>query len=189
MTCMPFGSLWLPVLVSAALVWIASAIVWMALRHHKSDFAKLPQEDGVADALRKLALEPGQYLMPYMPDMRNMKDPAVVKRFEDGPVAMINVRPNGVPTMGKNLVAYFLYCFLVSFVTAYVARHTLSPATARFDVFHLTGTVAMAAYTLALIPESIWMWRPWPATIKSICDSIAYGLITGAVFAFLWPRA
>jgi hypothetical protein len=53
MVCMPFGSLWLPVLVSAALVWITSAIVWMALPHHKSDFSKLPQEEGVADALRK----------------------------------------------------------------------------------------------------------------------------------------
>jgi hypothetical protein len=189
MTSMPFGSLWLPVLVSAAVVWIASAIVWMALPHHKSDFSKLPSEDGVADALRKLALKPGQYLLPFMPDMRNMKDPAVVKRFEDGPIAMINVRPNGMPGMGKNLIQYFLYCFLVSFVTGYVARHTLSPATARFDVFHLTGTVAIASYTLAVIPESIWMWRPWPMTIKNICDSIVYGLLTGAVFAWLWPHA
>lgn len=188
MPCMPFGSLWLPVLVSAAIVWIASAIAWMAIKHHKNDFSKLPNEDGVVDALRKLSLPPGQYLTPFMSDMKNMKDPAVVKRFEDGPVAMINVRPNGMPGMGKNLVSYFIYCFVVSFVTAYVARHTLNFGAARFDVFHLTGTVAIASYTLALIPESIWMWRPWPATIKSICDSIVYGLLTGAVFACLWPQ-
>ena len=52
---MPFGSLWLPVLVAAAAVWIASAIVWMALPHHKKDFSKLPSEDGVAEALRNQA--------------------------------------------------------------------------------------------------------------------------------------
>lgn len=185
---MPFGSLWLPVLVAAALVWIASAIVWMALPHHKSDFSRVPNEDGVVDALRKLALRPGQYLSPFMPDMKNMKDPAVVKRFEDGPIAMINVRPNGVPGMGKNLIAYFAYCFLVSFVTAYVARHTLHFGAPRAIVFRLTGTVAIASYALALIPESIWMWRPWSATWKSVCDSIVYGIMTGAVFAFLWPQ-
>ena len=185
---MPFGSLWLPVLVSAALVWIASAIVWMALPHHKSDFSKVPSEDGLADALRKLSLKPGQYLLPYMGDMKQMKDPAFVKRLEDGPIAMFRMRPNGVPTMGKNLTLYFLYCVLVSFVTAYVARHTLSPGAAWAVVFRLTGTIAIASHTLALFPESIWMWRPWTATWKSACDSIVYGLITGLVFAFLWPH-
>ena len=186
---MPFGSLWLPVLVSAALVWIASAIVWMALPHHKTDFSKLPSEDGVADALRKLALKPGQYLLPYMPDMKPMNDPAIMKRFQDGPIAMLRVRPNGIPKMSANLTAYFVYCFLVSFVTAYVARHTLAPGASGLAVFRLTGTIAVASYTMAVFPESIWMWRPWSATWKSACDSVAYGLITGLIFAWLWPHA
>ena len=188
MPCMPFGSLWLPVLVSAALVWIATAIAWMAIKHHKSDFSKLPNEDGVAEALRKFSIPPGQYVMPYSADMKDMKDPAMLKRYEAGPVALINVQPNGMPGMGKNLIQHFLYCFLVSFVTGYVARHTLNFGAAKFDVFHVTGTVAIASYTLALIPESIWMWRRWSMTLKSICDSIVYGLITGAVFAWLWPH-
>ena len=186
---MPFGSLWLPVLVSAALVWIASAIVWMALPHHKSDFSKLPSEDGVTDALRKLALKPGQYILPYMADMKECKDPAVIKRWNDGPIVMFRVRPNGMPKMGPNLTAYFIYCFVVSFVTAYVARHTLNYGESAHRVFRLTGTIAIASYTLALIPESIWMWRPWSATWKSVCDSIVYGIITGAVFMWLWPHA
>jgi hypothetical protein len=185
---MPFGSLWLPVLVSAAAVWMASAIVWMALKHHKSDFSGLPSEDGVADAMRKLSLKPGQYLLPYCGDMSQMKDPAFVKKMENGPVAMISVRENGVQGMGKNLILYFGYCVFVSFMTAYVARHTLHAGMAKFDVFHLTGTVAIMAYALATIPESIWMWRPWPATLKTLADSIAYGLITGAIFAALWPK-
>jgi hypothetical protein len=186
---MPFGSLWLPVLVSAAVVWVASAIAWMALPHHKSDFAKLPGEDGVADALRKVALKPGQYLTPFMPDMKDMKDPAVVKRFEDGPIVMFRVRSNGLPGMAKNLAAYFAYCVLVSFVTGYVARHTLGFGASWAIVFRLTGTVAIASHALANIPESIWMWRPWSATWKHVCDAIVYGMLTGAVFAWLWPGA
>jgi hypothetical protein len=185
---MPFGSLWLPVLVAAAAVWIASAIAWMALPHHKKDFSKLPNEDGVADALRKLALEPGQYMLPYMPDVKDYKDPAIVKRLEDGPIALLRVHRNGVPKMGANLTLYFLYCFLVTFVTAYVARQTLTYGASFQVVFRLTGTIAVASYAMALIPESIWMWRPWSATIKSVCDSIAYGVLTGLIFAWLWPH-
>jgi hypothetical protein len=185
---MPFGSLWLPVLVSAVLTWIASAIVWMALPHHKSDFSKLPSEDGVTDALGKLKLAPGQYLLPYMSDMKQMKDPAYIKRLEAGPLAMIRIRENGVPKMGPNLAAYFLYCFLVSFVTGYIARHTMHPGESFHQVFRMTGAVAIAAYTMATIPESIWMWRPWNVTLKNVCDSIVYGLITAAVFAALWPK-
>jgi hypothetical protein len=188
MTFMPFGSLWLPVLVSAAAVWIASAIAWMALPHHKKDFSRIPNEQDVIDALRKAALPPGQYISPYMPDVKNMKDAAVVKRFEEGPLVMLRVQRNGVPGMGKQLGLYLGYCVLVSFVVAYVARHTLSVGVPRMFVFRLTGTVAMAAYALAQIPESIWMWRPWNVTWKNIFDCVLYGIITGLIFAALWPK-
>jgi hypothetical protein len=189
MVCMPFGSLWLPVLVSAAAVWIASAIVWMALPHHKKDFARVSDENLATDSLRKLGLLPGQYLLPFFPDMqKNMKDPAVVKRLEDGPLVMFRVRKNGVPAMGKQLITYFAYCVLVSFVVAYVARHTLNFGAAGMTVFRLTGTVAIIAYTMSHIPESIWMWRPWHVTWKNIFDGVLYGIITGAIFAGLWPK-
>ncbi len=185
--CMPFGSLWIPVLVSAAASWIASAIIWMALPHHKSDFRKLPDEGAATDALRKLGLTPGQYLLPFMGDHSKMKDPAYLKRLEEGPLVFFRVKQPGIPKMGPQLIAYFVYCFVVSFVTGYIARHTLNYGAERLIVFRLTGTVAMGFYGLALIPESIWMWRPWSVTWKNVVDSIIYGLLTGAVFAMLWP--
>ena len=49
------GALWLPILLSAIAVWVASAIIWMAMPHHKSDFRKLPDEDA---ALRALTSQP-----------------------------------------------------------------------------------------------------------------------------------
>lgn len=185
---MPFGSLWLPVLVSAAVVWLASAIAHMALPHHKSDFSKLPSEAGVTDALRKLSLKPGQYLLPFMMDPKQLKDPEFCKRLEQGPLAMLRIRPNGVPKMGGQLFGYFIYCFVVSFITGYVARHTMHAGEGFHQVFRMTGTVAIASYTLANIPESIWMWRPWSVTVKNVADSVAYGLITAATFALLWPK-
>ena len=45
------ASLWLPIVVSAVIVFLASWVVHMFLPHHRSDFAKLPpQEDAVLDA-------------------------------------------------------------------------------------------------------------------------------------------
>lgn len=55
--------LWLPILLSAAAVWIVAA-VWMALPHHKQDFIGLPDEDGFMDYLRKSGIKPGNYGFP-----------------------------------------------------------------------------------------------------------------------------
>jgi len=185
---MPFGSLWLPVVVSAAAVWIASAIAWMVLPHHKSDFAGLPDEPGVADALRKQHPQPGRmYVIPYFADMKARGTPEAMKKFEDGPVAMIKIAPNGMPKMGKLLGLYFGFCFFVSFATAYIARHTLNVSTPGSLILQITGACATGFYAFAYISDSIWMGRPWGLTLKSLIDAIPYGLITGVVFKLLWP--
>ncbi len=36
--------LWLPILVSAAVVFVAAGLAWMALPHHKKDIKTLPDE-------------------------------------------------------------------------------------------------------------------------------------------------
>ena len=58
---MGFGSVWWIVVVATVAVWLVSAIVWMVLPHHRSDFKKLPDEDGVMDAL-------AHYLSALSPD-------------------------------------------------------------------------------------------------------------------------
>lgn len=45
-------SLWLPILLSAVFVFIASSLIHMVLGYHNSDYAKLPKQDEVMDALR-----------------------------------------------------------------------------------------------------------------------------------------
>ena len=51
-TYVPLSSLWLPILIAALLVWIASALFWTVGPHHKHEFAPLPDEDRVLAALR-----------------------------------------------------------------------------------------------------------------------------------------
>jgi hypothetical protein len=48
----------------------------------------------------------------------------MVKKFTDGPVVGLTVRPNGPPGFGRNLAQWFLLCLFVSFVAA--APHALA---------------------------------------------------------------
>jgi hypothetical protein len=45
------GSLWLPIVLSAVFVWLASALVWMVLPHHRSDWKGLPDEEAFRAAV------------------------------------------------------------------------------------------------------------------------------------------
>jgi len=42
-------SLWLPILLSAAAVFILSSIIHMVLKYHNNDFKALPSEEPVMD--------------------------------------------------------------------------------------------------------------------------------------------
>jgi len=185
---MPFGSLWLPVVVSAVAVWLVSAVLHMVLKYHRADFKQLSNEEAVGQALRAATPGPGAYVIPHC-EMSQMKDPAVLKRYEDGPVALINVMRNGPPNMGKTLGQWFLLCFLVSLVTGYVARHCLDPGAVGMEVLRLTGTMAFVGYGFGYIQDSIWHGFPWSNALRGIVDAAIYALVTGLLFRVLWPGA
>jgi hypothetical protein len=182
---MPFGSLWLPVIVSAVAVWIVSAILHMVLRYHRADYRPLPNEDAVAAALRGTP-GPGYYVLPYC-EPAQMKDPAFQKKYQEGPIAMVAVLRNGVPNMGKSLGLWLLFCFLVSFAAAYVARHTLAPGAPGLEVMRLTGTIAFLGYGYGYFQDIIWKGIPWPNALRGLIDAAVYAVLTGLVFRLLWP--
>ena len=57
-------SLWLPVLVSAVLVFMASSLIHMVLPYHKTDYTPVPRADDVMAALLAFNLAPAYYIMP-----------------------------------------------------------------------------------------------------------------------------
>ncbi len=181
-------ALWLPIVVSTVLVWMASALVWMALPHHKSDFRGVPDEGELLSGLRKRGLSPGQYWFPYYPDQKSMKTPEAKQKLEDGPVGLLTIWPSGMPKMGKSIGLSAIFYLVVSSFTAYVAGRTLLPGTEYLHVFRVTGTVAFVAYAAALVPDAIWFGRPWSNTWKMVADGALYGLLTAGVFGWLWPE-
>ena len=185
----PLYALWLPILVSAVIVYIVSTIIHMALpAWHKNDFQKLANEDKVMDALRPLAIPPGDYAMPRPASMQEMKSPEYAQKRTRGPVVIMTVMPNGPATMGKPLALWFGFCVVVGFFAAYVASATLPPGTAYPKVFQIVGTTAFVGYALAIWPFSIWYGRKWSTTVRSTIDGFIYALLTAGTFGWLWPH-
>lgn len=178
--------LWLPILLSAAVVWIISAVVWTAMPHHKQDFIRLPDEDGFMDDLRKSGIKPGNYVFPDFRGSEAMKSEKVQKALEHGPVGHLSLWPTPL-TMGGKLVATFIVYLVVSILIAYLTRVALPGAAPFAKVFQLAGTAGILAYCFSFIPNAVWFGSYKRTIVANIVDGIAYGLITGAIFAWRWP--
>lgn len=182
----PLTDLWLPILLSAALVFAVSSVIHMVLTYHRTDFRKAPAEDRLMEDLRSAELAPGEYAVPHAATPKEMSAPEFVEKMRRGPVAFVRVLPGGPPSMGKSLAQWFAYAVLVSTVAAYVAGRALGPGADYLDVFRFVGTTALAGYVLGLLQESIWFGRPWSTTLKSSLDGVVYALLTAGVFGWLW---
>ena len=184
----PLPSLWLPILVSAVIVFVASSIAHMVLPHHRSDFGKVPAEDEAQDALRKLALPPGDYMIPCSGGPEGMKDPAFQERLKKGPVVLMTVFRPGDASMGKSLAQWFVFLLFVGVLAAYVTSRALGPGAPYLQVHRFAGVTAFACYAVALAQNSIWHKQKWSTTLKNAADGLIYGFLTGGTFGWLWPR-
>jgi hypothetical protein len=181
-------ALWLPILLSAAIVFVASSAIHMASPWHKGDYPAVPNEDKVREALRPLAIPPGDYMIPRPSSRQEMRSPEFADKITKGPVMMLTVMPNGPMSMGRNLVLWFLYTAVVGFFAAYVAGRALPIGTAYLRVFRFVGATAFIGYSVALWQMSIWYRRAWSTTIKATVDGLIYALLTAGTFGWLWPR-
>jgi hypothetical protein len=180
-------ALWLPILVSAVVVFVASSVIHMAPLWHKNDFPKVPNEDRVRDALRPLAIPPGEYMIPRAHGSQEMRAPEFQEKMKQGPVMLLTVLPNGPMSMTGNLVQWFIYTLLVGVFAAYVTAHSLTPDADYLSVFRISGCVAFIGYTVAIWQMSIWYKRSWGLALTSTIDGLIYGLLTGGTFGWLWP--
>lgn len=181
-------ALWLPILLSAVFVFIASSVIHMAPLWHKNDYPPPANQDAVRDALRPLAIPPGDYMIPRPASHAEYKTPEFQKKVAEGPVVMMTVLPNQVMGMAQPLVLWFLYCLVVSVFAAYIAGRALAPGSPYLAVFRFAGCTAFSGYVLALWQMSIWYRRAWIYTIKATIDGLIFALLTAGTFGWLWPR-
>ena len=180
------AALWLPILVSTVIVFIASAIIHMAPLWHGNELPPLPDQDRLQDTLRPFNLLPGEYMLPKAKSMKDCNAPEFVDKLKRGPVALVTVIPSGPMSMSRPLVQWFIFVLVVSVLAAYLAAATLPADAPYLAVFRVAGTTAFIAYAAGLWQQSIWYSRPWSTTAKLTLDGLIYGLLTGGVFGWLW---
>lgn len=182
----PVTSLWLPILVAAALVFVASSVIHMLLGYHAADYGAVPAEDDVQAALRKFSLSPGDYMLPCPKGSKPTQE--FIDKHKRGPVLMMTVMPTGEMAMAPQLAMWFLYCVVTAALAGYVAGITLPAGADYRAVFRVTSTVAFIGYALALWQMSIWYKRSWASTLRGTMDGFIYALLTAGAFGWLWPR-
>jgi len=167
------GALWLPILLSAILVFVVTFLLWMVSPHHRTDWSKL-EDKGVMAALEQAGLpQEGQYQF-------NQGRGAVPGEHSG---FLILFKSN----MPKSLPLSLLQNVVISAAVAFVAARLLRPGIPFAEVFVPVAVMACLAYAAALPANSTWFGRSWSSTLKEMFDGIVYGLVTAAVFAWLWP--
>lgn len=181
--------LWLPIVVSAVGVFIASSLIHMVLKWHNSDYLKLANEDDVRAAIRATSPGPGQYAIPYCADMKQMGSPEMQKKFTEGPIGWLTLRAPGMPSMGPMLGQWFVLNLVIAALVAYVASRTLLLFHPTFlGVCREVGVMTFLAYAGGSVSSGIWMGKPWSSVGKEVLDALIYGAVSALVFAWLWPH-
>lgn len=180
-------ALWLPILLSAVFVFIASSIIHMVLPYHKSSYRKLADEDKVRAAIRASNPSPGMYNFPFCTH-KDMNSDEVKAKFTEGPVGHMIILPNGPVFLPKFLIQWFLYCVLVGIIVAYLAVHTIAAVAPYRRVFGIVGVAAFLAYGVGGLSNGIWKGHPWKMVLLEAFDGLIYAGLTAGTFGWRWPH-
>ncbi len=181
------SALWLPILLAAVIVFVASSVIHMVLPYHKTNYRQLPDEDKLRATLRAANLAPGLYHFPFV-SPKDLNSPEGKAKFVEGPVGHMIVLPNGPVVMPKFLGLWFAYCVVVGFFVAYLAAHTLHLGDPYRHVFRVVGSAAFLAYGVGTLANGIWKSYPWKMVLFETFDGLIYALLTDGTFGWLWPR-
>jgi hypothetical protein len=181
---MVLSMLWVPILVAAVFVFIASNLFWMVLRFwHAKDYGRVANEKPILDALA--SEKSGQYIVPWC-DWSKMT-PEERDAMQKQPSALMFVRNPAVFSFGKTLALWFLFIIIVCVFVAYITGHALPAGAAYLEVFRFAGATAFLAFALRGVPDSIWYGKPWLVTFKEMIDGLVYALLVAGAFGWLWP--
>ncbi len=183
---MELSALWIPVVVSAVVVFVASFLAWMVLPHHKADIKTLPEEQALVDLLERLKPAPGTYMWPGCRSGESMNSDAYKARYAAGPWGSINVQAKQ-PNFGMNLTLTFAFYIVLSVAVAFVTAQAVERDAEFLAVFKVTAVVAILGYCAGQIPGALFMGKPTRFVMTDLADGVVYGLLTAMIFAATWP--
>ena len=180
-------SLWLPILVSAALVYVAAFVLNAVIPLHSKDFLKLPNEDAIIDTVRAQEVQRGQYMFPGVESREEWNSPEWAEKANRGPVGILFVLPSGTG-MSKQLIFQALYTLAISIMAGYMGTASLGPGTSYLGVFQVVGTAAFLGHSFGHFTHAIWYGFSWKVTWVRVFEGLLYGALTAGVFGWLWPQ-
>jgi len=181
-------ALWLPILLSAVVVFVISSLVHMVLKWHSSDYRTLGNEEAIRAAIRSGNNGPGRYVLPHCKEMKDMGSEEMKGKYREGPVGNLTLLPNGMPNLGIYLGLWFLWSLVIAIVAAYLASRLIP-----WDHSHargaakLVGAVTFIAHGFGTVTESIWTGRPWSQSVRYLIDAALYAVGSALIFCWLWP--
>lgn len=180
-------ALWIPILISAVAVWITSAIAWMALGHHNKDFKSLPTEAEreLKAWVKKHNVESGVYGYPNFHESKNRPKEEMAALMKE-PMGMLRVW--ALKGMAKPMIYGFLFMIFICVLIGYLGYVALPRGTEFMQVFRVLGTAGVLAHCCGGVIGNMWFQESKRAMVLNFIDGVVYGLITGAVFAWLWPK-
>ena len=179
-------SLWTPIVLSAAAVFLLSFLTHMVFTYHRSDYRKAPSEDELMDAMRRFAPPPGDYMIPNPQTMQHMRSKEFQEKLQRGPVFFGTFMPPGNRGMGKQLLQWFVFCGVVSLFCAYIASRTLPIGVEYLDVMQIVSTTAFLCYSMSRWADVIWYRRSVATAFRYTFDGLIFGLFTGGIFGWYW---
>jgi hypothetical protein len=173
--------LWMPIVATGIATHIYSTLAWTVLPHHKPEWTKLPEEDETYQTLERIPA--GQYVFPHASSQQDMQTESFQKKMKSRS-GMLVIWPS--PTnMGKAIIQTLVSYLVVAFVIGYLASISLSKGAEFMKVMQFTMTAGLLAHIAAKFPFVFWFRR---RIIMDVLDGVIFALITGAIFAALWPK-
>src|SRR3546814_15726597 len=112
-------------------------------------------------------------------DMKALQTQDMQQKFAEGPVGYINLRPRGVPNMGKSLGQWFALTLFVSLLATVPAAIALPIGAAQEPAFDITFLVTFDSYGCGSISRRIWQGQTWPSGATDLLDAFIYAAETG----------
>jgi len=183
----PITSLVLPILAAAVAVFVLSSLVQGLMPWHKHDFAGVADDDAFIENIRRLNLPPGDYCVPSQRLPNGQRNPAFVDKWAKGPNVTMTVIA-GSSSMARYMSQWFAFTLLVAAIAGWVTGSIVRPGSDHHPIFHYSAIVTLISYSLGAWPLSIWYHRKWSTALWSTLDAALYGIATGMIFMWLWPK-
>lgn len=174
--------LWLPIIASGVATHVMSTLNWMVLPQHKSEWRKLPVEDEIQNLIASNNVQPEQYMIPFTQDGKECQSEAFkAKQAKCTGMLILWDKPLNMGVAIGQTLAFFL---IAAFVIGYLASIALPVGATFMVVFKFVTTAGLLAHCFAKFPYVFWFRRK---VLFDVLDGVGFAIVTGLIFAWLWP--